>query len=268
MDIKMSKQKHHPAAGNNEELEQYLYDSLQVSPNPREEKLQETAQACITQMHRRPSCHEPRTGFWEYLSDIFRFEGMSILGLQMIALLISCLGISTIRRIPVELPTFMPLFGLAAIPVLYRSQAHGMCEMEAATRASGAQIILAKLILTGAANLLCMTVVLCLEIFVTGTSDGIVQLILYAVVPFLVCMVEMLRCIRMCRRRGMVLYAAFSFGSCVGWGISAQVFPWLYETSATGVWVGGFVVFLVFYMREISYIIRMQKEGKMYGTVA
>lgn len=268
MDIKMSKQKHHPAAGNNEELEQYLYDSLQVSPSPREEKLQETAQACITQMHRRPSCHEPRTGFWEYLSDIFRFEGMSILGLQMIALLISCLGISTIRRIPVELPTFMPLFGLAAIPVLYRSQAHGMCEMEAATRASGAQIILAKLILTGAANLLCMTVVLCLEIFVTGTSDGIVQLILYAVVPFLVCMVEMLRCIRMCRRRGMVLYAAFSFGSCVGWGISAQVFPWLYETSATGVWVGGFVVFLVFYMREISYIIRMQKEGKMYGTVA
>lgn len=268
MDIKMSKQKHHPAAGNNEELEQYLYDSLQVSPNPREEKLQETAQACITQMHRRPSCHEPRTGFWEYLSDIFRFEGMSILGLQMIALLISCLGISTIRRIPVELPTFMPLFGLAAISVLYRSQAHGMCEMEAATRASGAQIILAKLILTGAANLLCMTVVLCLEIFVTGTSDGIVQLILYAVVPFLVCMVEMLRCIRMCRRRGMVLYAAFSFGSCVGWGISARVFPWLYETSATGVWVGGFVVFLVFYMREISYIIRMQKEGKMYGTVA
>lgn len=266
MDIKMRKQKHHPAAGGYEELEQYLYDSLQVSPSPREEKLQETAQACITQMRRRPSCHEPRTGFWAYLSDIFRFEGMSILGLQMITLLISCFAISATRRMLVD--TFVPLFGLAAIPVMYRSQAHGMCEMEAATRASGAQIILAKLILTGAANLLCMTVMLCLEIFVTGTSDGIVQLILYAVVPFLVCMVEMLRCIRMCRRRGMVLYTAFSFVSCVGWGISAQAFPWLYETSATGVWVVGFMVFLVFYMREIGYIIRMQKEGKMYGTVA
>ena len=43
----------------------------------------------------------------------------------------------------------MPLFVLAVLPVMLRCQYYGMSEIEAATRASGAQIILAKLILAG-----------------------------------------------------------------------------------------------------------------------
>lgn len=249
-------------------MREYLYNALHAAVDPREEKVQETVRACITQMRSRPSCYEPRTGFWEYLSDIFRFEGMSILGLQLAALLIVSLGICVKAEIPADFPAFIPLFGLAVMPVLYRSRSHGMCELEAATRASGAQIVLAKLILAGASNLLCMTAVLCLEISVAGDYGQIVQLVLYTVVPFLVCMVELLRCIRTCRRRIVPAYVFWSLVSCAGWGISARAFPWLYETSATGIWAAGFVVFLAFYIKEISYIIRMQKEGKMYGTIA
>lgn len=250
-----------------DQLESYLYDRMQVPGEPDGEKMQETIQTCITEMHRRSYEYEERTGFWTYLSDVFRFEGLSIFGLQILALLVSCLGITTLADIPAVLPAFMPLFALALMPVLYRSQAHGMCEMEAATRASGAQIILAKLILAGAAELLCMTAVLCVVISVSGATDQIVQMILYIVVPFLVCMVELLRNVRTCRHRGSETYTAVSLISCLCWGVSAQFFPWLYETSATGLWIVGFAIFAAFFIREICFIIQMWKEGKMYGTV-
>ena len=57
-------------------------------------------------------------------------------------------------------PAFTPLFALAVMPTLLRSQFYKMGEMEAVTRASGAEIILAKLILAGAVNLIGITVVL------------------------------------------------------------------------------------------------------------
>lgn len=249
-------------------IEKYLCDRLNSTINVRPKKLQETIQLCITEMHRQSAGYEERTGFWAYLSDVFRFEGLSIFGLQILALWVSCLGIVIMADIPAALPAFMPLFGLAVMPVLYRGQAYGMSEMEAVTRASGAQIVLAKLILAGAAELLCMTAMLCVEVSVWGASDQIMQMILYIVVPFLVCMVELLRSIRTCRHRSTTTYTAVSLTACVGWGISARCFPWLYETSATGLWIVGFIVFGSFFIREICFIIQMRKEGKMYGTIS
>lgn len=249
-------------------IEKYLCDRLNYSAHVRPKKMQETIQLCITEMHRQSAGYEERTGFWTYLSDVFRFEGLFIFGLQILALLVSCLGIATVADIPAALPAFMPLFGLAVMPVLYRGQAYGMCEMEAVTRASGAQIVLAKLILAGAADLLCMTAMLCVEVSVWGVSDQIMQMILYIVVPFLVCMVELLRSVRTCRHKSTTTYTAVSLIACVGWGVSARCFPWLYETSATGLWIAGFIVFASFFIREICFIIQMRKEGKMYGTIS
>lgn len=247
-----------------DKLEGYLYGRMQVLGEPDGEKMQETIQMCITEMHRQSCEYEERTGFWAYLSDVFRFEGLSIFGLQILALMVGCLGMSKLK---VPSP-FIPLFGLALVPVLYRNQMNGMCEMEAATRASGAQIVLAKLILAGAAQMLCMTILLCVEISVSGVPDQIVQMILYIIVPFLACMVELLRRIRTCRHGNITAGAVVSVLSCVAWGLSAQVFPWLYETSATGLWMMGLVVFTAFFVREIGFIIQMWKEGKMYGTIS
>lgn len=252
----------------NKEIESDLYGAMQTSPSVCPDKLQETIRLCITEMRLVSSKHEERTGFWTYLSDIFRFEGLSIFGLQIMALLISCIGISTATQIPETVTAFMPLFGLAFVPVLYRSQAHGMCEMEAATRASGAQIVLAKLILAGGANLLCMTAVFCLSISVSGASDQIAQMILYVTVPFLLYVAALLRGLRTCRHRGWVGSVTLSFAFCAGWGLSARIFPWLYETAATGVWMVGFVVCTVFLIREIIFILQTRREGKMYGIIS
>ncbi len=247
-----------------DELENYLHDRMQVPGKPNGEKMQETIQMCITEMHGQSFGYEERTGFWTYLSDVFRFEGLSIFGLQILALIVSCLGM-TAEKVP---PAFIPLFGLALVPVLYRNQMNGMCEMEAATRASGAQIVLAKLIIAGAAQMLCMTILLCLEISVSGVSDQIVQMILYIIVPFLACMVEMLRRIRTCRHGNITAGITFSVLSCGAWGLSAQIAPWLYETSATGLWLTGLIVFTTFFIREIGFIIQTWKEGKMYGIIS
>ncbi len=250
----------------NKELKELLYQSLRKEEEP--QRMSETIKLCTSIMNGRKQAEERRTGFWRYLSDIFRFEGISIFGLQAVTLLIVCLGISSFTELPKNIPVFMPLFALAVIPVLFRSQHYGMCEIEAVTRASGAQIILAKLTLAGTANLVCMTVLLCLEYMLYHSGAGMGRLILYTIVPFLVCVVLMLRCIRLCKKESVMICMVITLGACVGWGLSAVFISWLYEASAMGIWIVAFVVFTGFFAKEILYIIEKRKEGKMYGIIA
>jgi FtsH-binding integral membrane protein len=251
---------------NDKELKDFLRQSLMKPSEP--VRMNETIDLCTSIMRTRRRTAERRTDFWGYLSDIFRFEGMSILGLQIITLLITCFGISTITEAPKNIPIFMPLFVLAVIPVLFRSQRYGMCEIESVTRASGAQIVLAKLTLAGAANLVCMTVLLCVEYYLFHSVAGIGRLILYSTVPFLVCVVLLLRCVRLCKRESVTISLIITLGSCVGWGLSASYLPWLYEASAVGIWIVAVIVFAGFFANEIYYIAKMRKEGKMYGIIA
>ena len=62
--------------------------------------------------------------------------------------------------------------------------------------------------------------------------------------------------------------AVVMLGSCVCWAISSRVIPWLYATSAIGFWLIAFVVFGIFFMKEVLFIVEMRKEGKMYGIIA
>ncbi len=50
---------------------------------------------------------EPRTGFFHYLSDVFRFEGIPIFGLQAVTLFIVCLTIASIADVPKEYTNFL-----------------------------------------------------------------------------------------------------------------------------------------------------------------
>ena len=162
----------------------------------------------------------------------------------------------------------MPLFVLAIIPAIFKSQYYGMSEIEAVTRASGAQITLAKLVLAGAANLVCITILLCMEVYLQNSYKEIGQMVLYCLVPYLVCMVALLRLIRLQKKQSLQTCAIVMLGSCICWGMSARILPWLYETSAVGVWIVTFLIFAMFFINEIHYIAEMRKEGKMYGIVA
>ena len=260
------------------ELKKYLQQSLRQSAELEKEldgngiRLEETISLCIEMMREQKLAQrlqeEPRTGFVQYLSDILRFEGIQIFGLQALVLFIACLKISTMTDIPKYIPVFMPLFVLALMPDIFRCQYYGMSEIEAVTRASGSQIILAKLILAGAANLVCMTVLISMEIHFQNSYGEIGQMVLYCLVPYLVCMVSMLHLFRQRKKENMQICTVMMFGSCVCWGMLARTLPWLYETSALGIWIVAFLFFAAFFVKEIYFIITMRKEGKVYGVIS
>lgn len=243
-----------------------LYDALGKEIQPK--RLDETIRACKALMKEQQFLRkEPRTGFWEYLSDVFRFEGVSIFVLQTAALLTVCLMITSAADTPQNIPVFMPLFVLAVMPVLFKSQFYGMSEIEAVTRASGAQIMLAKLVLAGSANLVCITIVLCLEVSLQNNCSELGQMVLYCLVPYLVCMTGMLRLVRTKRKGSIRLCVFLLSASCVCWAISSRVIPWIYAASAIGFWMIAFVVFTAFFFKEIRFIVEIKKEGTSYGII-
>lgn len=253
---------------NSRELERYLRDSFGRGEEIKPEKEAETVARCMEAMRRYGDCREEeRTGFWQFLSDVFRFEGLLIFGLQAGVLFLICMQIGAIEDVMHYVPAFTPLFALAVMPVLLRSQFYKMGEMEAVTRASGAEIILAKLILAGAVNLIGITVVFGLVMYRQQSGEEIGQIILYGLVPYLVCMTTILRLIRLRRKDRLPVCAVATICYCLVWGISANKMPQVYETSAVGVWIVLFIAFAGFFWREIRFIIENKREGKLYGII-
>ncbi len=249
------------------DFKHYLHQVLNEKAEPK--RLDETIRICTQIMQEQEvKKAEQRTGFFQYLSEIFRFEGITIIGLQAVTLLIVCLIISSLADVPENIPVFIPLFVLAVVPVLFKGQLYGMSEIEASTRASGAQIILAKLVLASAANLVCITVLLCLEVSLQNSGRELGQMILYCLVPYLLCMTFLLRFVRLQKKDGVVKCVIGILSFCICWGMSASMLPWLYEASAVGVWIIAFFVFSVFFTKEVYFIVKMRKEGKMYGIIA
>ena len=67
----------------------YLQQSLGQEVQPK--RLEETIKYCTEIVReQKVTKDEPRTGFFQYLSDVFRFEGIPIFGLQAVTLLIVC----------------------------------------------------------------------------------------------------------------------------------------------------------------------------------
>ena len=264
---------------NDKELKQCLQQETELDKLHNKEdikklgnaKLEETVRLCVGIMREQELTkklqEEPRIGFARYLSDIFRFEGVPIFGLQAITLFIMCVVIYTVAGNPSYIPAFMPLFVLAILPAMFKCQYYGMSELEAVTRASSSQIVLAKLILAGAANLVCMTYFIFFEAYLQNSFREIGKIILYCMVPYLVCMVSMLRLIRLRRKENMQICTVIILSSCVCWGLLARTVPWLYDTSAFGIWIVAFLFFAAFFIKEIHFIITIRKKGKMYGII-
>lgn len=253
-------------------LKRFLRESLGQGAQIKPEKKAETVACCAEVMRRYGDCPEKeRTGFWQFLSDVFRFEGLFIFGLQAGLLFLICIWLGAIEHVTGSvsyyLPAFTPLFALAVIPPLLRSQFYKMGEMEAVTRASNVEILLAKLILAGAANLIGITAVLCLVMCTRQSGGGIGQIILYGLVPYLVCMTVILRLIRLQKGEKLTVCAAATAGFCLVWLIAANRMPQVYETSATGLWILLLLVFAGFFGREIACMMERKREGKGYGII-
>ena len=92
------------------DLEYELRLSLGQEVAPR--RLEETIQACCGIVQSRAKPAEERTGFFQYLADIFRLEGLSMAGVHAAVLLFICLTVSKLSDWPGILPVVMPFWFL------------------------------------------------------------------------------------------------------------------------------------------------------------
>lgn len=234
-------------------------------------RLQETQQMCTALLDEQIKLNlipEERTTFWQFLSAVMRYTGWRLWVAQGIILLLVCACVFSIPNTPKIIPIFMPLFILACLPSFYQSATFGMSEIEAATRASGAQIILAKLVLAGAAEIVITTIICGLTFFTAEYPVTLIQIILYVIVPFLGCLILTLWSMRTREQYAMQIGIVACLGTSAFAGALAHWLPALYDFSALGIWMITFVVFAGFFIRELSLLIKTWKEGKMYGIIA
>ena len=210
---------------------------------------------------------EPRQSFWGFLSDVFHFEGKSLLLPQLAVLLVTCHVAFTYSMSAYALPSWMPLFILVVMPTFFRGQYCRVSEVEAATRTSGAQLALARLILAGGGALVCLTFLLALEVWLQRSFENLGRVVIYCLVPYLTCMTTMLALIRRRRKDGAPLCMAIALVSIFFWRWSARLLPWLYEASALGIWIAAVLFYSWLLAKEITYIIHADKEVNMYGIV-
>ena len=74
---------------------------------------------------------------------------------------------------------FAPVLVLACIPALLQGRIWGMEEIEASTRASGSQILFAKLILAGGADLVFLTLMIFCQAAARQRGEELLGLVLY-----------------------------------------------------------------------------------------
>ena len=162
-----------------------LHLILQRDVHPK--RLQETQQMCMALIEEQVKHNlfpEERTNFWQFLSNVMWYTGRRLWTAQGIVLLFVCACVFSVPNTPKIIPMFMPLFILACLPSFYQSTTFGMNEIEGSTRASSAQIIIAKLVLAEAAEIVIATIICGLTLFTAKYPITLIQIILYVIVPF------------------------------------------------------------------------------------
>ncbi len=247
-------------------LKEALRRSLGREIVPR--RLEETIGLCLELMEEQaPAPAETRQGFWGFLADVFHFDGIPMLLSQLAVLVITCSVALSVHLSVYALPSYMPLFILAVMPVFFKGQQYRVSEIEAATRTSGPLLMLARLVLAGGGALVCLTFLLALEVWLQRSFDDLGRIVLYCLVPYLTCMTAMLALLRRSREDGAYICMAISLGTVLFWRYIGHFLPWLYEASALGVWVAAVLAYSWLLAKEITYIIHANKEVNMYGIV-
>ena len=117
---------------------------------PRPSRMAETKQKCAALLQENPV--RQRTGFWTFLSQVWRFTGVPMWAAQGAASVLFFLAAAGQKDLVSWLPLLGPLLVAVCLPVLFAGQHYDMDELEASTCVSRAELALAKLILAAAAE--------------------------------------------------------------------------------------------------------------------
>ena len=217
---------------------------------PRPTRLAQTQQKCAALLQETPA--RPRTGFWAFLSQVWRFTGVPMWAAQGAAAALFFLVAAGQKDLVSWLPLLGPLLVAVCLPVLFAGQRYDMDELEASTCVSRAELALAKLILAAAADLVILTSALVLGRSQTGKA-----------LLLLFCAMVALTVLRRCPRSNGTICIAVCSVTAAGLLMIHLAAPQLYETSALGGWILAFLVFGGFFVREL-----ISKEGIIGGIAA
>ena len=231
---------------------------------PQPFRIAETKQKCAALLQENPVRH--RTGFWTFLSQVWRFTGAPMWAAQGAASLLFFLAAAGQKDLVSWLPLLGPLLVGVCLPVLFAGQRFDMDELEASTCVSCAELALAKLILAAAADLVFLTAALALGKSQTGKA--LLPLFFYLLVPFLFCALTSLTVLRRCPRSNGVVCIVVCSATAAGLLVVHLAAPQLYETSALGGWMLAFLVFGGFFVRELISLFQQRKEGIIGGVAA
>lgn len=244
-------------------IKKYLHSYENVETTQR---MEATVAECRRITRNNAIASRNQSSFWEFLSEVLRMNGKMIFVGQLATLIVVCLLIQVVSDYPKYIPVFIPFFILASLPVLFRGEINRMNEVELVTKNSCAQLLLARLIIIGAADIVCFTLLMVVEIFCFRSGHGIFNLILYVFVPYMICVTAMLRLMRS-GKRSIISSVVMSITASLLWGFIAFALPGLYVGSSVGIWMICFITFGIFFIREVEYLISYVKEGKKYGFV-
>lgn len=231
---------------------------------PQPSRIAETKQKCAALLQENPVRH--RTGFWTFLSQVWRFNGAPMWAAQGAASLLFFLAAAGQKDLVSWLPLLGPLLVGVCLPVLFAGQRFDMDELEASTCVSRAELALAKLILAAAADLVFLTAALALGKSQTGKA--LLPLFFYLLVPFLFCALTSLTVLRRCPRSNGMICIVVCSATAAGLLVVHLAAPQLYETSALGGWMLAFLVFGGFFVRELVSLLQQRREGIIGGVAA
>ena len=231
---------------------------------PRPTRLAQTQQKCAALLQETPA--RPRTGFWAFLSQVWRFTGVPMWAAQGAAAALFFLAAAGQKDLVSWLPLLGPLLVGACLPILFVGPRYEMDELEASTCVSRAELAFAKLVLAAAADLVILTSALVLGRSQTGKA--LLPLFFYLLVPFLFCAMVALTVLRRCPRSHGTICLAVCCATAAGLLMIHLAAPQLYETSALGGWILAFLVFGGFFVRELISLFQQRKEGIISGIAA
>lgn len=159
-----------------------------------------------------------------------------------------------------EIAALTPFLALVAVAESARSENYGMAEIEMATRFSLKSVVLARLGILGAENLLLLC--LLLPLGMRNNPMEPIQAGVYMVLPFLLttysgtCIVRRIR-----GREGMYLCGVAAV--CVSFGSYSvrQESAWIFRADVMGWWIVCGVLLTAGIIKQYAYIVRQAREG-------
>lgn len=206
------------------------------------------------------SIQKPSISIWEFIGIQAAYIRKWVWGLSVLIFTVALIGAEYMERDMLWcISAFMPLLALSVLTESGRSESYGMAEFELSTRFCLKSVVLARLWIIGAANL----VLFCLLVPFAHMNNGasILQTGVYMACPYLLTTFGGLFAVRKVRgKEAAYLCAGIAVGVCTGSLILHQSFPIIYTGQGFSWWIAAMIIFGIGTTNQCYKIVKQTEE--------